>query len=375
MIYLDNSATTYPKPEEVYKALDYANRNLAFNSGRGNYKKAQEVSKIIDETREEIASFVGYNARDVAFLSSATECLNIIINGLDLEDGDAVYISPFEHNAIVRPLYEIKKEKNIEILLIPFDKTTWLPNLNKLDEMMSIRKPKAIFVSQISNVTGLMIDYMNIFELGKKYGSLNVLDSAQSFGIINPNMEYVDFCVFAGHKSLYASFGIAGIISKKFELLKITKSGGTGSDSLNHYMPENGYQRVESGSPNIVSIYGLHESAKWLRNQDIKDNEKEITQYAINKLKNCVKIRLYLPKDTSNVLGILSFNVEGYSAGDVGNILSNEYDICLRTGYHCSPFVHDFISSKQFGGTVRISFGAFNSKEDIEVLIDALETL
>ena len=120
MIYLDNSATTFPKPKEVYEALDYANRNLAFNAGRGSYKKAQEALKIINETREEIASLVNSSSRDVAFLSSATECLNIIINGLKFEDGDVVYISPFEHNAIVRPLYELQKQKNIEIIIIPF---------------------------------------------------------------------------------------------------------------------------------------------------------------------------------------------------------------------------------------------------------------
>lgn len=375
MIYLDNSATTFPKPEEVYKALDYANRYLAFNSGRGNYKKAQEVSKIIDETREEIASFVGYSGKDVAFLSSATECLNIIISGLNLENNDVVYISPFEHNAIVRPLYEIKNEKNIEIILIPFDKTSWKPDLNKLNEMMSIKKPKAIFVSQISNVTGLMIDYINIFKLGEKYGSLNILDSAQSFGIINPDMKYVDFCVFAGHKSLYASFGVAGIISKKFELLKVTKSGGTGSDSLNHFMPDNGYQRIESGSPNIVAIYGLHESVKWLKKQNIFNEEKKITDYLIKKLKDDNKIVLYVPSDISNILGIVSINIYGYQSFDVGTILSDEFDIAVRTGYHCSPFVHNFIKSEQFSGTVRISIGAFTSFNDIDKLISSLKTL
>ena len=189
MIYLDNSATTFPKPEEVYKALDFANRNLAFNAGRGNYKKAQEVTKIIDKTREEIASLVNANANNVAFLSSATECLNIIINGLQLDDGDVVYISPFEHNAIVRPLFEIQKDKKIEIIIMPFDKKTWLPDLNKLDEMMAIKKPKAVFVSQISNVTGLMLDYENIFELAKKYQGITVLDSAQAFVLVYMNND------------------------------------------------------------------------------------------------------------------------------------------------------------------------------------------
>lgn len=375
MIYLDNSATTFPKPEEVYKALDFANRNLAFNSGRGNYKKAQEVTKIIDETRKEIASLVNANANNVAFLSSATECLNIIINGLQLDDGDAVYISPFEHNAIVRPLFEIQKEKKIEVILIPFDKKTWHPDLKKLDEMMAIKKPKAVFVSQISNVTGLMLDYENIFELAKKYQGLTVLDSAQAFGVVNPNLKNVDFCVFAGHKSLYASFGIAGIIAKDFSLLNVTKSGGTGSDSLNHYMPEKGYGRVEAGSPNIVAIYGLHESIKWLKNNDVFKHESTFTSHLINKLRDIENIVIYTPENHDDLLGIVSINIEGYSPADIGSILSNEFDIAVRTGYHCSPFVHEFIGSNKFNGTVRISLGAFNTENDIDKLIEALNTL
>lgn len=375
MIYLDNSATTYPKPEEVYKALDYANRNLAFNAGRGNYKKAQEVTKIIDETRESIASLVGLNSSNVAFLSSATECLNIIINGLQLNDGDVVYISPFEHNAIVRPLFEIQKEKKIEIILIPFDKTTWHPDLKKFDEMMAIKKPKAVFVSQISNVTGLMLDYINIFEIAKKYQAFTVLDSAQAFGVVNPNLKNVDFCVFAGHKSLYASFGIAGIIAKDFGLLNVTKSGGTGSDSLNHYMPNNGYGRVEAGSPNIVAIYGLHESLKWLNNNNIKEHEKALTSYLIEKLKHTGNVIAYIPSNPDDLFGIISINIDGYNPADVGSILSNEFDISVRTGYHCSPYVHEFIGSSKQSGTVRVSLGAFNTKSDIDKLVEALSTL
>ena len=217
MIYLDNSATTYPKPTCVYEALDYANRHLAFNAGRGNYQESNEVSKLIDETRFEISGFVNVAPEQVSFLSSATEALNLIILGLSLEDGDCIYITPFEHNAIVRPLFNLKKQIDIEIIILPFDKKTWKPNLKKIDEMFSIKKPKAIFASQLSNVTGLLIDYESIFELGKNYNSITILDSAQSFGIKNPKLADVDYCVFAGHKSLYASFGVAGIISKKYE--------------------------------------------------------------------------------------------------------------------------------------------------------------
>lgn len=374
MIYLDNSATTFPKPKELYESLDYANRNLAFNAGRGNYKKAIEASKIIDETREQIGSFVNLPGSCVAFTSSATESLNLIVNGLNFEDGDNVYISPFEHNSIIRPLYRLKELKNINVLIIPFDKGTWKPNLVKLEEMFSISRPKAIFVSQISNVTGLILDYKTIFKSAKKYDAVTILDSAQSYGILNPEMNNVDFCVFAGHKSLYASFGVAGIISKKFSLLNVVKSGGTGSDSLNHYMPEKGYARVESGSPNIIAIYGLLNSTKWLKTQNSLFKERKLTNYLINKLKTIDNLKLYLPTNTEDILGIISFNLEGYESSDVANILSEDFDICVRSGYHCSPFVHEFIGSLKYKGTVRISLGLFNTENEIDSCIEALRT-
>ena len=220
-----------------------------------------------------------------------------------------------------------------------------------------------------------MLDYENIFELAKKYQGITVLDSAQAFGVVNPNLKNVDFCIFAGHKSLYASFGIAGIVAKDFSLLNVTKSGGTGSDSLNHYMPEKGYGRIEAGSPNIVAIYGLHESIKWLKNNDVSKHENSLTSCLINRLKDIENIVVYAPENIMDLLGIISINVEGYNPADIGSILSNEFDIAVRTGYHCSPFVHEFIGSNKFNGTVRISLGAFNTEDDIDKLIKALNTL
>ncbi len=375
MIYLDNSATTYPKPECVYKALDYANRNLAFNAGRGTYEQSIKALEIIEEARRAVASLVNAKSSEVSFFSSATESLNIIINGLPIEEGDTVYISPFEHNAIVRPLYALKESVNFEIKILPFDKQTWEPDLVKMKEMFSLRKPKAVFVSQISNVTGLMIDYESIFELSKQCRAFTILDSAQSFGVINPNLKNVDFCVFAGHKSLYASFGIAGFIAKDTSCLKITKSGGNGSDSLNHKMPEKGHERVESGSPNVIAAYGLIESINWLKDNDVYKHEKDLTQYLVNNLRKIESAIIYVPASSEHMCGIVSFNVEGFDSNDVSAILAEEFNICVRAGYHCSPYVHEFIDSTKFKGTVRVSVGAFNTKDDIDALITAIKTL
>lgn len=375
MIYLDNSATTYPKPKELYEALDYANRNLAFNAGRGSYKEATDAAKIIDDCRKAVSLLAQKSQLDVAFLSSATESLNLIINGLDLNPSDVIYISPFEHNAIVRPLLNLKDKIGFELLVIPFNSKTWDFDQEKLEDMFSIKRPKAVFLSQISNVTGYILPYKEIFKLAKKYNSVTVLDSSQSYGVLNPDLSLVDYCVFAGHKSLYASFGVAGIISSSFSKLSISKSGGTGSDSLNYKMPESGHGRLESGSPNVIAIYGLLKSCEWLKNTDVFNHEKRLTDYLINRLEEIDKITIYLPTNKDNILGIVSFNVEGYFSDDVASILYDEFNIAVRSGYHCSPMVHEFIDSLRFKGTVRASVGAFNTKEDIDTLVNALKTL
>lgn len=376
MIYLDNAATTYPKPENVYKRLDYANRELAFNSGRGSYKKAKEVSEIIEDTRKIIANWVNqpdYNK--VIFSTSSTESLNRIIFGIDWKEGDNVYISPFEHNSVIRPLEKVKEEYNINIRIIGFNKETWELD-DKIEDEFAMYKPKCIFISSKSNVCGLKLPFDKIFELGKKYSSINILDASQSFGVDKKiNNINTDFIVFAGHKSLYASFGVAGFIITGDYELKTTIFGGTGSDTLNPKMPDTLPGRYEAGSKNSVAIIGLNESCKWLEKTDVEKKEVELSQYlytAIEKLNNVI---CYLPKDRNKCIGILSINVRNYLAEDVGKILSEEFDICVRTGYHCSPYIHDFLNTKNYGGTIRISLNYFNTTNDIDKLIDALKTL
>ena len=375
MIYLDNAATTYPKPEEVYKALDHANRNFAFNAGRGSYPSARSVTELIQETKQLLGDLLKVPGNTVSFESSATEALNIIINGIPFQSGDTVYISPFEHNAVVRPLYNLKEKIGINVELLPFDKKTWEFDEERAADLFALKNPKAVFISHISNVTGYILPFGTIFASAKRYNSITVLDCSQSLGVLNPSVENTDFVIFAGHKSLYASFGIAGFYNLAEIKLNVTKSGGTGSDSLNHNMPEDGPGRYESGSLNSVAVAGLNASLKWLSVNDVYAHEKDLTEYLIERLSTLSKVCLFLPERTDQILGIVSFAVDGYTASDVGSILSDEFDISLRTGYHCSPFIHDFIDSKRSNGTVRVSFGAFSNKEDIQVLIDALTSL
>ena len=370
MIYFDNAATTYPKPQCVYDAINEGMQKYSFNAGRGSYKAANETFKMIDDTRNKIGGLVGCEKNKVIFTSSATESLNNIIYGLNICEGDNIYVSPFEHNAIMRTLANCKAN----IIIIPFDKKTWEIDCNKLNDMMVLKKPKATIISHISNVTGFMLPYQTIFEISKKYNSINVLDSAQGFGVYAIDKNNVDFIVFAGHKSLYAMFGIAGYINVNNIFLKCYKVGGTGSDSLNLNMPDVFPSRYEAGSMNSVGIYSIYFSIDFLKNAKFDIIKEELSEYFIQKASKVPNINIFLPENIKSH-GIVSFAIEGYSSDDVGTILAEDYDICVRTGYHCAPFVHDFIDSKKYNGTVRVSFSGFNTRDEIDVLIGALVDL
>ncbi|MBR0477527.1 MAG: aminotransferase class V-fold PLP-dependent enzyme [Solobacterium sp.] len=189
------------------------------------------------------------------------------------------------------------------------------------------------------------------------------------------SVRFFVLVVFAGHKSFYATFGTAGFIQISNKPLKVIKCGGTGSDSLNPDMPKTGHARFETGSINSVSIAGLNAGIDWVLAHDIYTREKELTEYLIDKLGQVDKVHVYLPEAKDRIFGLVSISVDGYLAGDVGSILDEEYEICVRTGYHCSPYIHDFLGSIIHGGTVRISMSAFTTREEINSLVDALATL
>lgn len=375
MIYLDNAATTYPKPEEVYLELDKANRN-AFNTGRGSYKVAREASVMKEEVRKKILKLNNIMHGKVVYTNSATDALNHLIFGVDLKDGDNVYISPFEHNSIIRPLEELKNRINIKIIILPFDKKTWLPDLEKIKNLFAVNNPKLILLSHISNVTGYILPYQEIFALASKYNAIHILDSSQGYGVVPiTNLDNISYIVFAGHKSLYASFGIAGYIKLKGDILKPNIFGGTGSDTMNSKMPTTVPDGYEAGSPNIVAICGLNASIDWLNKHNVYNHEKELTHYLIDALKSIKNIKLFIPEKYDNIFGVISMAVDNYTSEDVGKILDDEFDICVRTGYHCAPLVHEFIESMPYNGTVRIGLSHFTTKKEIDELIRSLKTL
>lgn len=226
-----------------------------------------------------------------------------------------------------------------------------------------MNKPKCVLLSHVSNVTGYILPYENIFKLSSEYNSINILDASQSFGVVNiSSKENINYIVFAGHKSLYASFGIAGFIKLKKDPLKQFIFGGNGSDTMNPKMPNSGYQAYEAGSLNVVAISGLNSSLKWLKKVNVFEHEKQLTDYLINELKKLRHIKVYVPNDLKSIFGVISFSVDGYTSDEVGKILSDEFDICVRTGFHCAPLVHEFIGSIESNGTVRASLSFFQKR-------------
>ena len=374
MIYLDNAATTFPKPDSVYDALDKANRKFAFNTGRGSYKVAREATKIIDEARIALLKLVNTEGMaDVVFAPSITISLNQIINGIDFVAGDNVYVSPYEHNAVARPISLIKKLKNVNIIEMPVVENTLEIDLEKLKYMFTQQPPKCVLCIHISNVTGYILPVKDIFLMAKKYDSITVLDMAQSLGLVGVEMKNLnaDFIAFAGHKSLYGPFGVGGFITSGKVKLREYIVGGTGSDSLNLNMPEGYPYKYESASPNIVAIAGLYAALNELDVENIYNHEKALTDYLVEQLTDIPEVTMYLPPKDKHI-GIVSFNIKGYRAEDVGMILDEDYDIAVRTGYHCAPFIHKWLKDEEFVGTVRVGVGRFTKLEEIEKLVDII---
>lgn len=379
VIYLDNAATTFPKPEAVYAAMDEANRNYAVNAGRGAYKKAQYASDIIAKTKKMLRDLIGADSYvPVVFSPSITIALNQIINGLELRENSYIYYSPYEHNAVARTLNYLAKQKTIHLRELPMDDQTGEIEISKLSYIFSKENPTAVFCTHVSNVTGYILPVDEIFAESKKYGCINVLDTAQSLGLVEYDVRKskdVDIIAFAGHKSLYGPFGIGGFINLSNISMTEFIVGGTGSDSLNLDMPSGNEAKFESASNNIVAIAGLKAAIESLNVKEIYKHEKALTDYLVDKMSKLPNVKLFAPYNEERHIGIVSFAVINYKAEDVGMILDEDFNIAVRTGYHCAPFIHSHLNDEKYLGTVRVGIGQFTKKEELDKLIEAIAEL
>lgn len=377
MIYLDNAATTFPKPECVYDRVNTIQRTIAVNVGRGGYSAASEAMRIVDETRLLLASFVGAASPDcVVFTPSATLAANEIIYGLEWDSYKNVYVTPFEHNAIARPLNTVNERYGVNVRLLPFDPQTQAVDMAALEQAFAMNPPDYVFLNHVSNVTGAVVPIKEIAEKAKEYASVVIVDGSQSVGILPINLKGtdIDFLIFAGHKNLYSSWGVGGFLANTSYKLRPVLAGGTGSDSLNLKMADAYPDGFELGSPNIIAIASLNTSLKWLDQVGINSIEEKKT--SLTQKLTCGLLEagatVYLPSGNAKHTSVVSFNIPGYEPNEVGTILSEDFDIAVRTGFHCAPYIHKWIGTLDTHGTVRVSVGYFNTEADIDALIAAV---
>ncbi len=381
--YFDNGATTFPKPECVYETMDSFYREHGGNAGRGQYKLAAEATKMIFETRGFIKEILQCPNKDVIFAPSATIALNMVIQGI-LRRTDfcaskkTVYISPFEHNSVTRVLHHFEKSGKIRVKEL-FVSEAFEYDIEKINAQFAQTPPDLVIVSHASNVIGLVAPVLEIFAAAKKAGSLTVTDMAQTAGLVplNVGSELVDFAVFAGHKTLYGPFGIAGFVKSRDVALEPVLFGGTGVESADQEMPESIPSRYEMGSQNICAVAGLHAATEWfLKNaEEIRTTEEKNHRRLLGILSQYDFVKIPGPKDRfsqkTKCIGVVSTLFEGYSAENIGNVL-DEKEIAVRTGLECSPLAHKFLGTFP-AGTVRFSVGYFTREEDFCALERAMD--
>lgn len=373
--YFDNAATTFPKPEEVYQYTDQFYRTCGVNVGRGQHKLAAKASKLVQDTRVSLLSLFHCPNKKIVFTPTATEAINLILQGLTISDEYNIYISPFEHNAVTRVLNQLQNIYKINIIQLAVDRKSLKYDLEKIKNQFSERKPNRMIVSHASNVCGVVAPIQELSSMAKMYGAVTIVDMCQTAGLIDIDLSStdIDFAIFAGHKTLYSPLGVAGVVSNFDIKPKPLIYGGTGVDSANQSLPETIPERYEVASPNIAAIAGLYAALGWIQKigiQKIYNKEQQNKEKLIEILNRFSNIKIINTMKTESI-GVVSCIFEGYSSDNIGQILS-EQNIAVRTGLHCAPYAHQFLGTFP-SGTVRFSVSYFNTDEDFEALREALE--
>lgn len=371
--YFDNAATSFPKPEAVYRAMDDCARNYGVSMGRGQHLLSAKASHVADETRELLLQLFHCTNKKVVFTNTATEALNIILTSQIISEKCIVYISPFEHNAVTRTLHHIAENKYIKIRQLMVDSATLCYDIHAIQQQFQDEHPHCVIISHASNVTGAVAPIRDIFSLAKRYNSVTIADMCQTAGLIDTDISSSDFdyVVFAGHKTLYGPLGISGFICQYPEQLPPLIYGGTGIESANQDMPMSSPERFEAGSHSSIAIAGLNASVKWILDtgiQNVYEREQDNKRRLVELLTQYDNIRII---QAENQIGLISCLFNQYSSDEVGQVLSEQH-IAFRSGLHCAPYAHRFINTFPTG-TVRFSVGYFNTEDDFSMLDHALQ--
>lgn len=375
MIYLDNAATSWPKPETVYKAVDECLRFAGGSPGRGSHGLARAADQILFEARQELAwLFKVENPAAIMFAYNATDALNIALFGL-LKPGDKVVTTSMEHNAVARPLRELER-RGVRLEIISGDKAGRLP-LDKL--AAAVPGARAVVMGHGSNVTGGLAPLEEVGALTAKAGAVLVIDAAQTSGVeeIDVKAMGIDILAFSGHKGLLGPQGTGGVYLRPGLELFPLRYGGTGSQSNSDRQPDFYPDRLESGTPNTPGIAGLLAGVRFIRETGlsaIREKERELTTGLMERLAALSKVTVYGPSVTEKRTSVVSFTIEGIDCGEAAWRLDKEFGIACRSGLHCAPWAHQTIGTLQ-SGTIRFSPGFFNTAVDIDAAVEAVRAV
>lgn len=380
MIYLDNSATTFPKPDVVYNFMNDFYRKHGVNPGRSGFDAAIETEEVVNNTRKLLTKLFngGDDFNRLTFSYNATDSLNLIIQGL-ADPNAHVITTMLEHNSVLRPLYSLQKEGRLaDVTYLPFDENGYV---NPDDVRKAIRpNTKFVVCTQCSNVIGTLQPITEIGKICKEHGLIFVVDGSQGAGAVDLDMQasQIDAYAFTGHKCLMGPTGIGGSYIREGVEVKITRYGGTGVRSAVPGHLEEFPYRMEFGTLNLLGVAGLNAGVKWIQ-------EKGIMNLHAQEIKLWDKLRLglqeikgvttYCANNSDRHNPVLSFNINGFDAADVGVMLDVDYNIACRTGLQCAPKVHIGINTFDMHGTVRLSVGAFNTEEEIDTAINAVREI
>jgi cysteine desulfurase family protein len=375
-IYLDNAATSYPKPKAVIEAVVDCMKQYGANPGRGGYQMAMAASRIIFSARRKLSQlFQVANSENIIFTNNATQALNLAIKGC-LSPGDHVITTTLEHNSVLRPLAYLKQDIGIEITKIPVSPKGEID----LSKMAKSVKPntKLFVINHASNVTGAILPLKEISKIAKESGAIFLVDAAQTAGFLDINVEdlNIDMLAFTGHKALLGPQGSGGLYISPNLNLRELEQGGTGTKSAEP-QPLTRPERYESGTPNTPAIAGLRAALDFLREMGISNvakHEIELTKELISGLKDIRDLVIYGPDINTPRVPVVSFNIKGKEATKIAFALDKLFDIACRAGLHCAPDVHQTIGT--IGqGAVRFSLGYATQKTDIIKAVDAVARL
>jgi cysteine desulfurase family protein len=378
LIYLDNAATSFPKPQRVYDYMCEFYRTQGVNPGRSGYDASLEAEEMVLSTRKMLTEFFGgTDPNHLTFSYNASDSLNMIIQGM-LEKGDHVVTTNLEHNSVLRPLYHLKHDGVIEVTYVPFDDKGYV---DPDDIKRAIGgKTKMVIVNHGSNVIGTIQPIAEIGRICREAGVYHAVDASQTAGTqrIDVGVMNIDLLAFTGHKCLLGPTGIGGSYIGTEVPIRGTRYGCTGVRSAYPFHLEEFPYRMECGTLNIVGVAGLRAGIEWSLDEGVSETyqrEMRLWETLREGLARIDGVVLYCAQEADNHIAVLSFNIEGWDAADVGTMLDVDYSIACRTGLQCAPLVHKQLGTDTIHGTVRLSIGPFNTEDHITRAIEAVEEI